>query len=486
MEAMARFPRSFLQLVILGHILVVLPLLVVTVYVFITLDKLGGQYRDAVQNSFAASRLIGDITEDLQHMERNLRRYELLRDADSLGDYAQVRGEWRGNVESFIRLPPFPETIAKELKEQMELEALAFVALSDTGNAQSQRSVIDELRLRTEKVLDEARAILERNQEAFLNESNALRKRLLLAATSAVLAAFGMLWLIRRLLSRLINGFERAVRRLGNGDLQQTIALEGPGDLRWLGRWLEWLRRRLLSLEVERAQVLQHVSHELKTPLAAMNEGASLLAEGVPGPLTTEQSRIVGILQSNAQRLQGLIEGLLRLQQAGHAAERIGFETLRFDQLIEQVLETYRLIAGERRVSFKCSLVETQIIAGREAMITIVHNLLSNAVKFSPDGACVKIKLRRNARYAALDVYDQGPGVREHDVPHIFEPFFRSAASREVVGVGLGLAIAREFVLAHRGELKLVPSTGGAHFRVVLPLDAPHLRVQKMSEPLSC
>jgi len=479
MAAMKRYPRSFLQLVTLGHILVVLPLLVVTVYVFITLDKLGGQYRDAVKNSFAASRLIGDITEDLHHMERNLRRYELLRDADSLGDYAQVRGDWRANVESLIGLPPFPETIVRELKAQMALEALAFVALSDTGNTQSQRSVIDEVSLRTEKVLDEARAILERNQEEFLNESNALRKRLLLAATSAVLVALGVLWLIRRLLARLIDGFERAVRQLGNGDLQQTIALDGPGDLRWLGRWLEWLRRRLLSLEVGRTQVLRHVSHELKTPLAAMNEGTSLLAEGVPGPLTDEQSRIVGILQNNAQRLQGLIEGLLRLQQAGHAAERIGFETLRFDELIEQVLETYRLIASERQVSFKCSLVETEIIAGREAMITIVHNLLSNAVKFSPDGACVKIKLRCNARQAALDVYDQGPGVREQDLPHIFEPFFRSAASREISGVGLGLAIAREFVLAHRGELKLVPSAEGAHFRVVLPLDAPYLRVQK-------
>ena len=479
MAAMKRYPRSFLQLVTLGHILVALPLIVVTVYVFVTLDTLGGQYRDAVRNGSISSRLISDITEDLQHMERDLRRFEVLRDADSLGDYAQVRGAWLEDVQSFIRLPPLPEKIVQELKAQMELENLAFVAMTDSGNSQSQRSVIDEIRLRTAKVLDESRTILERDQEEFLSESNALRKRLLVAAISAVLVALGVLWLIRRLLARLINRFERAVLRLGNGDLQQSIALDGPGDLRWLGRWLEWLRRRLLSLEEGRTQVLRHVSHELKTPLAAMNEGASLLAEGVPGPLTQEQGRIVGILQNNSRRLQGLIEGLLRLQQAGHAAERIGYETLRFDTLIEQVLETHRLIAGERRVSFDCSLMETEIIAGREALVTIVHNLLSNAVKFSPDGACVKVKLRRNARQAALDVYDQGPGIKEEDSKHIFEPFFRSSASREVAGVGLGLAIAREFVLAHRGELKLAPSAAGAHFRVVLPLDAPYLRVQK-------
>jgi two-component system sensor histidine kinase GlrK len=77
-----------------------------------------------------------------------------------------------------------------------------------------------------------------------------------------------------------------------------------------------------------------------------------------------------------------------------------------------------------------------------------------------------------------LDVIDQGPGVPAQDEFQIFEPFYRSATSRHVAGVGLGLTIAREFVLAHRGELLLVASPVGAHFRVVLPLAAPYLRVQ--------
>jgi len=77
-----------------------------------------------------------------------------------------------------------------------------------------------------------------------------------------------------------------------------------------------------------------------------------------------------------------------------------------------------------------------------------------------------------------LDVIDQGPGVKAQDAKQIFEPFYRSAASRHVAGIGLGLAIAREFVLAQRGELSLIASAEGAHFRVVLPLNAPYLRVQ--------
>lgn len=108
--------------------------------------------------------------------------------------------------------------------------------------------------------------------------------------------------------------------------------------------------------------------------------------------------------------------------------------------------------------------------------MTIVYNLLSNAIKFSPDNGIIKITLAHDAKQATLDVEDQGPGVAAQDAQRIFEPFYRSSASRHIAGVGLGLAIAREFLLAHRGEMKLVPSSTGAHFRVVLPLQATHLR----------
>lgn len=475
---MKRYPRSFLQLVTFGHLLVMLPLLVAGAYVFIALDNLNKHYRTAIEQSSTSSRLGGELTEDLVHMERDLRRHEVLRDAPSLQDYAQVRSEWQNNVQIFSRLPPLPATIINELHDQLAQEEAAFAILRASGDPQPLLAAITHIKESSARTLDDAHAILEREQEKYLGESATLRVRMLLAAGIAGLFAFFCLWLIRTLLARLIGRFEHAVLRLGKGDLQQEIALDGPGDLRWLGRWLEWLRRRLLSLEESRTQVLRHVSHELKTPLAAMNEGASLLAEQIAGPLTEEQSRIVRILQSNSQRLQDLIEGLLRLQQAEHAAERIGHEKLRFDQQVEQVLDTYRLIAAERKISIQCSLQETPIVAGREALVTVIHNLLSNAVKFSPEGGEIRVALQHDGKQATLDVYDQGPGIDADDSGKIFDPFYRGKITRQVPGVGLGLTISKEFVLALRGELLLMPSTSGAHFRVVLPCHAPYLRIQ--------
>ena len=121
---MKSYPRSFLQLVTFGHILFSLPLLVAAVYVFVTLEALNAQYRAVIEHTSISSRLSGELIEDLLHMERNLRRYEVLRDADTLGDYAQVRGEWQANVEKFIRLPPLPRQMIDEFQAQIELERL--------------------------------------------------------------------------------------------------------------------------------------------------------------------------------------------------------------------------------------------------------------------------------------------------------------------------------------------------------------------------
>jgi two-component system sensor histidine kinase GlrK len=473
---MKHYPRTFLQLITFGHILFALPLLIACGYVFVKLDILNKHYREAIEHASSSSTLRSDLIEDLLHMERSLRRHIVLKDADSLDDYARIRGEWRTTVQSLEQLSPLPEAMVRELESQLELERQAYQSVREGGDIALLAAALDELKPRVQKSLDGAQQILDSEQKKFLDESNSLRKRLLISASIAVLIATFFLWAIHTVLARLIGRFEKVVVRLGKGDLQHPIELGGPGDLRWLGRWLEWLRRRLLSLEESRTQVLRHVSHELKTPLAAMHEGAALLEDEVPGPLTAEQQQIVRILKVNSRRLQDLIEGLLRLQQVDHAAERIGFETLGFDQLITQVVETSQLIAAERKVRFECDLAETTIVAGREALLTIVHNLVSNALKFSPESGLIKVTLVHDARHAILDVEDQGPGVAEQDAPRIFDPFYRSSQSRNIAGVGLGLAIAREFVIAHRGELKLMKSSAGAHFRVTLPLQAMHLR----------
>lgn len=478
MVGMKRYPRSFLQLVTLGQIIVILPLVVALGYAAFTLDRLSDHYQLVVQNVADSGRLVSELSADIQRMERHLRRHEILGNEETLQDYVEVRDEWRQHMQAFLQLKILPPVLTDDLESQLALETATFDRFLAERDLSALRGTLDEIRTRADVLGDQVHELIERDQLEVHDLSAQLMSHLTLAVVLAVLAAILSIWLIRRLLSRLIGRFERAVLALGRGELNTPILLDGPGDLRWLGRWLEWLRKRLLSLENARTQVLRHVSHELKTPLAALQEGSSLLAEQIPGPMTPAQLKILGIIQGNAKRLQALIEGLLRLQQAEHAAERIGFETLDYTHLVQQVVDTHRLIAQERQISFALDLAAVTIIAGREALQTIVHNLVSNAVKFSPPGGTVQVALSQEGQNAILSVTDSGPGIPESELTAVFEPFFRSASTRQqVAGVGLGLAIAREFVLAQRGEIVARnTAAGGACFRVVLPLTAPYLR----------
>ena len=125
---------------------------------------------------------------------------------------------------------------------------------------------------------------------------------------------------LTRLIARPIAELDAAIRQLGGAEFSRPIAVRGPDDLKTLGERLDWLRRRLVELEAEKNRFLRHLSHELKTPLTALREGAELLHDEVGGPLSPPQRSVVAIMKDNSIKLQRLIEELLDYQRALHAA----------------------------------------------------------------------------------------------------------------------------------------------------------------------
>jgi two-component system sensor histidine kinase GlrK len=462
------YPRSFLRLILVGWWLGALPLLVAIAFATISFNNIAARSADAVQQASLTARLGWELPEQINHMERSLRQYEVLRDRSLLDDYAAARREWQQSSEEFARIPLLVP-LAGRIRAMLAAEEAAYGRLATAGTAPLRETLV-VVKGQTFSLLDEAGRHIESERHAFHSEAEGLRQRVLITLAVAFGLAGAMLWFGRRVLAKLLSRFERAVIALGKNRLERRIRLKGPEDLQWVGRRLDWLRRRLLALEQQRNRILRHVSHELKTPLAALREGASLLHEGVAGPLSPQQAKIAGIMQGNALRLQRLIDGLLRMQQAGHLRERIEPVALRLDELIQQILATHQLAARDKHLHVAGSLAPLTVAGGREELTTIVDNLVSNAIKFSPDGGNLRLALTREGDHAVLDVIDDGPGVPEADRERIFEPFYRSPASKGVAGVGLGLAIAREFVAAHRGTLDLVATTAGTHFRATLPL----------------
>ena len=466
------YPRSFLRLIVLGNVLAILPLLAAVGYASLTVDELARRSEVTVRQASRAATLGYALQEDLTHMERILRQYEVLHDPSLLDEYLAERKEWRQSAQEYAAMPLLAD-LSIRVRDMQQREAAAHERLGPRAEKLPQlKATLATIRLDLDPLLNEANQLVEIEREAFRLKAESLRERLIAAMLAAVALTGLLVWFGRRMVARLWSRFERAVQALGEGRLDRRIHLKGPDDMQRVGGRLEWLRKRMVALEKDRTRVMRHASHELKTPLTTLREGASLLSEGVAGPLTPQQAKIAGIMNTNAVRLQGLIDGVLRMQQASHARDQMQTSPIRFDKIIEQTLTTIQLAARNRKLRITGSLAPLTVDGNSEALATLADNLISNAIKFSPDGGVVHITLTREGDNAVLDVIDDGPGISAEDRERIFQPFYRGAAGKGVPGAGLGLAIAHEFALAHRGSLEIVEREKGAHFRASLPLGA--------------
>jgi two-component system sensor histidine kinase GlrK len=264
---------------------------------------------------------------------------------------------------------------------------------------------------------------------------------------------------------------------MGTADFTHAIEVNGPQDIRYLGQRLEWLRVRLKELEEQQNRFLRHVSHELKTPLTAVREGAELLRDHVAGDLSPGQREIVRIVRENTLQLQKLIEDLLTYHQT-RAIEPQLTAPVPLAEVVARVIREQKLAAFARMVTFETKLPAVEVIGEEERIRTIVDNLLSNAIKYSPRSGVVALDLAIDDGFAVFDVIDEGHGVESTERERIFESFYQGKPPTDgrVKGSGLGLAIAREYAVMQGGSIDVrdrADGRRGAHFRLRLPLSRP-------------
>ncbi|WP_052494119.1 HAMP domain-containing sensor histidine kinase [Nitrosospira sp. NpAV] len=474
-------PKSFLKLILFGFALVGLPLIIALVNSAFSIDRLADQSRRAVYQAAQIAHGSRVLADEIAAMERAVRQTHILGDTSLLENYFRAHEKFESASANLFELSLHTEQ--KQLLEQMQL-----LEISIFGNVSAREKSPEELRDLVGKFVplrDSARtfsavgyALIEREVGEMQDMAGDARFtvgwQLLALIPFAILLAF--IFSLR--IAHPIRQIDEAIRTMGEGALFKAIRVDGPQDLRYLGERLDWLRRRLLKLEEQKTRFLQHVSHELKTPLTAMREGADLLAEGVVGELTEEQQRIANILYSNSVQLQRRIEDLLSYSALQTEKAALVKRQANLAKILDTVLQDQNLITMSKGLKIEVSCPELIIDCDKQKIKVIVDNLLSNAIKFSPPGGCIKIWTSKVDETVQFDILDAGAGVDEADREKVFEPFYqgRQVLDSHIKGTGLGLSIAREYALAHGGNIELmqpVVNVNGAHFRLTLPIRDP-------------
>ncbi|PWK45341.1 sensor histidine kinase [Pleionea mediterranea] len=272
-----------------------------------------------------------------------------------------------------------------------------------------------------------------------------------------------------RTIIRPIHALSNAINQLGRGRWQQSINIEGPIDLMVLGQRLEWMRRKLNSTDRQKQLFLQHVTHELKTPLSAIIEAASLLSDGVPGEINERQSKVLSILMNNTETLNTLIQQLLNYN-AVVTKHPVQFTETNINQLTDKVVS--QLSFERKTVTWNLPSEQTTVLTDQQRIEMVLKNLLSNAVYYSGNDVTIDIKVEINASSWCLIVEDNGFGIEEDEVKQIFEPFFQGRSKRTgpIKGTGIGLAIVKECVNSLHGKISVDSKPGqGTRFELTFP-----------------
>lgn len=468
-------PRSILQLTVTGFLTVSALLVIALLITAQQLDGLSAQSQRIVIQSSTAMNAGQTIIEQTTSMERNAGQFEVLRDEEILTVYATRRQTFIDSAMLLrsLRLSP---AIGDRIAELLSTEEKAFAAITepDQQTALQSGNMYPQL---TERAHNISNAITEwTNQQLVdLQEETENTKRLLtIEALLLVSAALAIAGIFTALITSPLLQIEKAIGQLGSGSYNEAINISGPRDLVSLGRRLDWLRSRLGKLEQQRSSFLRHVSHELKTPLTAIQESASLLSDGVVGNLNGEQQDIIRIQNSNCQRLRTLINDLLQYNSESFSVLNSMPEPVRLDKMVDRVILAHELIIKSSGLAMKLNLAKLVVKGDNEQIRVIFDNLLANAIKYSPENGTITVDLYQEGSHAVFEITDQGPGIKAEEADKIFEAFYQGEAPERKIylGSGLGLAITQEYVNANAGMISVISRSQGAKFRVQFPVSA--------------
>jgi signal transduction histidine kinase len=227
----------------------------------------------------------------------------------------------------------------------------------------------------------------------------------------------------------------------------------------------------LAELARRREQMVLEVSHDLRTPLTSVKGAADNLLDGIAGPLAASQREYVEIVRDHAARLIGGVTELLRATREEHVDVTLDLAPVDLAALARDVVKSLRPIAGDRGVKLDVRGGEAVTLADADKLRKVLENLVGNALKFTDAGGAVVVDVSKGEDELRVTVEDTGVGMTPAEVERAFDRYYRGAG--DAAGAGLGLAITRDLVRLHGGDVLARSEAGrGSAFSAVFPVRA--------------
>jgi len=418
------------------------------------------------------TRFVVDVVSDMQRLdnavvdvERSVRQFAVLRNEQvaSLSDNAiEQFAVAADNLCQALSIPTTCSRLSEQLSQLAEYRTIEDQLLLNAYLA----SVGDSVEL----LRDDVEATINERVKLQQDDLNAMQAKQAWSTAMLVSVSLLLILLGSQLIVNPVNNLKKIIRIMARSDGQlPPLSRQAPRELIDVEKDLHWLYDRLQQLEHIRTALLRHAAHELKTPLASIKEGCSLLSENVVGELNKGQREVLSLLTASTQRLNTLVEKLLDynllLQQA--QPKMVLSDA---NKLVSACLEDYALAIQDREVDVNITSPEVKI--DEELFRRVLDNLVSNAVAHGAVGRPINIHLYNDNDNLVLDVANRGKRIAPESVHTLFEPFIRGTEPRNdnVIGTGLGLSIVADCARLMHGDVRVVDvDYADVCFRVTIP-----------------
>jgi two-component system sensor histidine kinase MprB len=280
---------------------------------------------------------------------------------------------------------------------------------------------------------------------------------LLLVALAGVAFSLLLGYLVGKTSLRPVEDLTNAVERVGaTGQLDERIDVTGRDELSRLATSFNQMLAALGQSQRQQAQLVADAGHELRTPLTSLRTNIEVLLRVHDLP-EADRVALFGDITGQLTELTTLVGDLVEL--ARDDEQRPEPEDVRLDLVVEDAVDRARRRAPT--LTFDVTMCEALVRSQPNLLERAVLNVLDNAAKWSPPGSTIEVAVHREATSWRLEVRDHGPGITDEDLPHVFDRFYRSEASRWLPGSGLGLAIVRQVVESSGGSVAAVSARGG-------------------------
>jgi signal transduction histidine kinase len=463
--------------------LVVVVLAVVGVLSLRAVGRLASVNREITTRTVPALRLVASTRDAVPLLVRLEARFLVLHDPrfmaawtergerlrtnlDRLEDYATSRDELHLLEEATETFERYRGTVGQIQTLVGRGERTRAIALSEGAS----RALAE----RVEATLD----ALTESMHADVLKAQAEVARLEARTWAGVLVAFGAAvglallgsGLIAHRLTQSLQTLSAATAAVAAGSFEEQIVVDSKDEIGELARSFNTMARELRRLDETKEEFFASMSHELRSPLTSIREGANLLRERVSGTLTDKQQRLVEIIAAGSDRLLGLVNQILEVSRLRAGVLPIQRVRLDLNKVVTRAVDELKPTADQTGVSLEREKLgeDFWLVGDEERLLQIVVNLVGNAIRFTKSGGRVVVRLVSTASELEIQVEDTGIGIPVGELPYVFEPYRQAHSDRG--GTGLGLAIVRGVAQAHGGRVTVESQEGkGSRFTVLLP-----------------